>query len=439
MALTKVSRGLLSTGIVDNSNATAITIDSNERVGIGIESPTEMLEIFNASSPAIQLNDGGDYKSIMRLAGNDLEIRGSSGSLEFYNGSADGDSSTLRMSINAAGTVTASPSGGAVTLGASGHITSKQSLDVATAGGRYIGSSNRGILGQIRIEQIATNANGGYLDFDTCASGSVSPTFRMRLIDTKLLLGKTSQDLNTSGISINGDGYIQVTESASPSLYLNRLTSEGSIINFYKSGTLVGEVSTLGNRLSVGTGDAALFFNDQANQIQPWNNTSNAPTDGACDLGASDRRFKDLYLSSGVYLGGTGSANKISDVEVGSWTPAVAGCSINAVRAFYVKIGTSVTAHFNIQVTATDSSANPFAISGRPFTASVANSESTGALMLNNYTPLANTVQICCYTYSRDQYIYFYQTISGSGWTQLRRNQVTTSTGIIGSITYEVD
>ena len=30
MALTKVSRGLLSTGIVDNSDATAITIDSSE-------------------------------------------------------------------------------------------------------------------------------------------------------------------------------------------------------------------------------------------------------------------------------------------------------------------------------------------------------------------------------------------------------------------------
>ena len=34
MALTKVSRGLLSTGIVDNSTTTAITIDSSENVGI---------------------------------------------------------------------------------------------------------------------------------------------------------------------------------------------------------------------------------------------------------------------------------------------------------------------------------------------------------------------------------------------------------------------
>ena len=35
MALTKVSRGLLSTSIVDNGNATAITIDANENVLVG--------------------------------------------------------------------------------------------------------------------------------------------------------------------------------------------------------------------------------------------------------------------------------------------------------------------------------------------------------------------------------------------------------------------
>ena len=39
MAITKVTRGLLSTGIDDNSNATAITIDSSENVGIGSTSP----------------------------------------------------------------------------------------------------------------------------------------------------------------------------------------------------------------------------------------------------------------------------------------------------------------------------------------------------------------------------------------------------------------
>jgi hypothetical protein len=50
MALTKVSRGLLSTSIVDNGNATAITIDSSENVGIGITSGLEKFTVANTSS-----------------------------------------------------------------------------------------------------------------------------------------------------------------------------------------------------------------------------------------------------------------------------------------------------------------------------------------------------------------------------------------------------
>ena len=81
--------------------------------------------------------------------------------------------------ISVTGNVTANPSGGVITLGANGHITSKQSLDVITAGGRYMGSSNRGLLGQMRIEQTAQGADGGYIALDTSAVGSTSPTQRM--------------------------------------------------------------------------------------------------------------------------------------------------------------------------------------------------------------------------------------------------------------------
>ena len=38
-------------------------------------------------------------------------------------------------------------------------------------------------------------------------------------------------------------------------------------------------------------------------------------TDATGDLGLSNRRFKDAYLSGGVYLGGTGAANKLDDYE----------------------------------------------------------------------------------------------------------------------------
>jgi len=45
MALTKISRSLLDTGVSDSSDATAITIDSSERVGIGTTSPTYKLDV----------------------------------------------------------------------------------------------------------------------------------------------------------------------------------------------------------------------------------------------------------------------------------------------------------------------------------------------------------------------------------------------------------
>jgi len=50
MAITKVSRGLLSTGVSDSSDATAITIDSSENVGIGETSPLGKLHVKSGES-----------------------------------------------------------------------------------------------------------------------------------------------------------------------------------------------------------------------------------------------------------------------------------------------------------------------------------------------------------------------------------------------------
>jgi hypothetical protein len=50
MALTQVSRGLLSTSIDDNGTSTAITIDSSQNVGIGTTSPTGVLTSYKSSN-----------------------------------------------------------------------------------------------------------------------------------------------------------------------------------------------------------------------------------------------------------------------------------------------------------------------------------------------------------------------------------------------------
>ena len=72
MALTKISRGLLSTGDSDSSDATAITIDSSENVGIGTTSPVSLFHMQDDSSGAYvshivdNTNAGGYANTVYR-------------------------------------------------------------------------------------------------------------------------------------------------------------------------------------------------------------------------------------------------------------------------------------------------------------------------------------------------------------------------------------
>jgi len=73
--------------------------------------------------------------------------------------------------------------------------------------------------------------------------------------------------------------------------------------------------------------------------------------DNTLDLGIGAARWKDLYLSGGAYIGGTGAANKLDDYEEGSWTPVItaSGGSTNATMTVggntYTKVGSLVVAN----------------------------------------------------------------------------------------------
>ena len=78
--------------------------------------------------------------------------------------------------------------------------------------------------------------------------------------------------------------------------------------------------SVAGQDIVVGSGSAGVRFLSTGPAIQPRNADGTANND-AIDLGLSGNRFKDLYLSGGVYLGGTAAANLLDDYEEGTWTP----------------------------------------------------------------------------------------------------------------------
>ena len=88
MAITKVSRGLLDTGVSDSSDATAITIDSSERVGIGTSSPSFKLDV-NGS-----LSSNGN-ENVMRIAGSDTNNAGGITINNVFGASASARVSTL--------------------------------------------------------------------------------------------------------------------------------------------------------------------------------------------------------------------------------------------------------------------------------------------------------------------------------------------------------
>ena len=117
-----------------------------------------------------------------------------------------------------------------------------------------------------------------------------------------LLVGKTSASFTTAGLELrNGGPAIFGRDQAEP-LILNRLTTDGGIVNFNKDGTTVGSIGAYSGDVYIAEGDTGLRFNADNDLILPFNGSSGslATRDAAIDLGATGGRFKDLYLSGGV-------------------------------------------------------------------------------------------------------------------------------------------
>jgi len=80
----------------------------------------------------------------------------------------------------------------------------------------------------------------------------------------------------------------------------------------------------------------------------------------------------DITVSGGVYLGGTGAANKLQDYEEGTFTPSVSAAASHSIQlGFYTKVGNLVTVTIKIECALSSGS---LIVSGLPFVASSASS-----------------------------------------------------------------
>ena len=188
-----------------------------------------------------------------------------------------------------------------------------------------------------------------------------------------LLVGKTAPTISTTGVELRPNGQVFATQSGAYPLLLNRTTSDGDIVQFRKDNTTVGSIGANGGSIIVGSGNTGLYFDDGSDRLIPVDPVSASGRDNAINLGGGSERFKDLYLSGGVYLGGIGSANKLDDYEEGTWTPTVSGHSTAGTMTYsdrngkYTKVGRLVTIHFYLQGSSGTGSGN-LLLGGIPFT-----------------------------------------------------------------------
>ena len=191
-------------------------------------------------------------------------------------------------------------------------------------------------------------ATGGDISFfDT--SGNAAVFFDASA--GNLLVGKTSTSIGDAGHTIFASGEVFHTVAGTP-LYVNRTGSDGPIQNFYKDGSTVGSISAISGEVSIGRSGVGIMpiGSSSTPRVVPSNHSSGAVRDSAVDLGASNARWSDLYLSGGAYLGGTAAANKLDDYEEGTWTPLIQRVDGNVAASFtvgsgsarYTKIGNTV-------------------------------------------------------------------------------------------------
>jgi len=188
-----------------------------------------------------------------------------------------------------------------------------------------------------------------------------------------LLVGKTSPDSTTVGVEARGSGILTATRDSGTPVFFGRNTTDGSILTFQKGSTTVGSIGASGNEIFIGSPNSGgTYLRLGGGGFYPATSTG-ANSDNTTNIGDPAVRFKDLYLSGGVYLGGTGSANKLDDYEEGTWTPVIefggnsVGVTYSVQSGRYTKVGDVVTFYMQVNLTARGTSTGAVRFTGFPF------------------------------------------------------------------------
>ena len=238
---------------------------------------------------------------------------------------------------------------------------------------------------------------------------------------------------------------VSVTAQSTAAITANRLTSDGTIIDLQKDGTTVGSIGTTSGAMHFVNASCGIRVASDPLRVVP-SNGSGANLDNSVDLGFSSVRWKDLYLSGGVYVGGTGSANHLDDYEEGTWTPVVADAatggntgSASITYAMYTKVGrqVTVTASLTNIVRTGFTAANVFHVRGLPFTSGT--QQTSGSVRTDLITYQGGRTMATANVGVDDSWVTFLASGSNLTDTSIDCGDITNTTAdIIFTITYFV-
>jgi len=224
-----------------------------------------------------------------------------------------------------------------------------------------------------------------------------------------LLVGQTIASTTDAGASLRANGSVVGYRSANIAGYFGR-TNDGEILRFTSGATVRGSIGTNGGQ--------PYFINSSNKGIRPYTSgvaaagSAGAFDDAAQDLGASSVRWRNLYLSGGVYLGGTGSSNYLQDYETGTWSPTISFGTATFAGSYYVKIGTQVTVWVNVNdITAT--TGNDITIGNLPFT-SKTQAGNVGSVLWR-YFARTSAIDMVSYITSNSTNIQFFWCFNNDG------------------------
>ena len=390
---------------VSFDSPTFVVDNANSRVGLGTASPSVPVDIVGEVKTSSHINIGGN---LVKASGDlTLDVAGEirlsaddNGEVHFYDGSLhygsilednsnliiqsivqdedilfkgnDGSSviTALTLDMSKAGEATfnnnviANASGGVATLGANGHVTSKQSLDTATAGGRFIGESNRGHLGEIAIEQTADSTDGGYIRFATAASGSTSSTTHMTLASNGKL--GLHSGLPDTQLHVKNEGGIELRLEADS----NNNGQEDCFIRFYTDGKTQEGIAGMDNNnsstLFSGNTENAMVFGTVSNLpvVFATNNTERVQitNDGSVGIGGVPGATFDVNNTTAAdnrtvaIIEGKGNASSTADggqyLSI-TRTGPISSSSGNVCGGILLANGSSITGQANCGIRGT--------------------------------------------------------------------------------------